>query len=146
DELAVEDFARGQARERADLLDVNHVAVHESALERKQLGGAGVVSDRLGGGGGVTADEGERGGAGEVVLEGDGAGVVGGAFGERVLDDFEGGVGVAELGAQLGDLRHADSAIVDGEDRVGLVYVGGDLGDRRGLLVSVHWAPVQVLR
>jgi len=72
--------------------------------------------------------------------------LVGGAFGERVLDDLEGGVGLAQLGAQLGDLRDGDAAVVDGEDRVRLVYVGRDLGDRDGLLVSVHGAPVPGLR
>ena len=40
DELAVEHFARGQPRERADLLDVELVAVHQAALERQQLGRA----------------------------------------------------------------------------------------------------------
>src|SRR4029077_7532697 len=35
--------------------------------------------------------------------------------------------------------------IVDRQDRLGFVDVGGDLGDRRGLLVSVHGAPVPVL-
>ena len=68
--------------------------------------------------------------------------LVGRAFGQRVLDDLEGRVGLAQLGAQLGHLGHGDAAVVDGEDRLGLVYVGGDLGDRHGLLVSVHWAPV----
>ena len=65
DELAVEHFARGQARERADLLDVELRAVHEPALERQQLGGAGVVGDGLGGGSDVAAHERQRGGSGE---------------------------------------------------------------------------------
>src|SRR4029077_16164749 len=71
--------------------------------------------------------------------------LVGSAFGERVLDHLEGGVCVAQLGSQLGDLGYGDTPVVDGEDRVGLVYVSGDLGDRHGLLISVHWAPVPVL-
>ena len=35
---------------------------------------------------------------------------------ERVLDDPEARVGVAQRAAQLGGLRHGDAAVVDGED------------------------------
>ena len=45
DELAVEDFARWQARERADLVGVERRAFHQPALEGQQLGRAGVVGD-----------------------------------------------------------------------------------------------------
>ncbi len=145
DELAVENLAGGQPRERADLVDVEWSAVHESTLERQQLGGAGVVGDGLGGGGDVAAHEREGGGPGEELLERLCADLVGGTLGERVLDDLEGGVGLAQRGAQLSDLGDGDTAVVDGEDRVGLVYVAGDLVDRDCLLVSVHGAPVPVL-
>ena len=146
DELSVEHFARGQARERADLLDVELGAAHETALERQQLRCAPVVGDGLGRAGDVAADERQGGGAREERLQRLGADLVGGALGERVLDDLEGRVGLAQLGPQLGDLRDGDAAVVDGEDRLGLVDVGGDLGDRHCLLVSVHGAPVPVLR
>src|SRR6202041_712405 len=111
----------------AQLLDVERVAVHQAPLEREQLGDARVVGDRFGGGRRVAADGRPGGRGGEVIRERLGAGLVGGAFGERVLDDGERRVGVAQLRAQLGDLRHGDAAIVDGEDRVRLVYVGRDL-------------------
>ena len=82
--------------------------------------------DRLRRLGGVAADEGERGRAleqlGEPVL----AGLLGGEFGEPVLDDPEAGVGFAQLGAQLGRLRDADAAVVDREDRLGALDLGGD--------------------
>ena len=103
---------------RADLLDVERVAVHQAALEGQQLRGAGVVGDRLGGQRGVAAHERQRGRALRGVLQRLGAGLVGGAFGERVLDDPEGRVGLAQLGAQLGDLGDGDAAVVDREDRL----------------------------
>ena len=40
----------------------------------------------------------------EQLLQRLGAGLVGGALGQRVLDDREGRVGLAQLRAQLGDL------------------------------------------
>ena len=55
------------------------------------------------------------------------AGLVGGEFGEPVLDDPEAGVGLAQLGAQLSGLGDADAAVVDREDRFGALDLGGDL-------------------
>ncbi len=85
--------------------------------------------DRLRGLGGVAADEGQRGRAlqqlGEALL----AGFVGGEFGQAVLDDAEAGVGLAQLAAQLGRLGNADAPVVDREDRLGRLDLGGDLLD-----------------
>jgi len=81
------------------------------------------------------------------------------AYAKFIEDDFLGGArldprtdgrpdarpDVREDLPQLGDLRNGDAAVVDGEDRVGLVDVVGDLGDRRCLLLSIHLAPVPVL-
>ncbi len=57
------------------------------------------------------------------------AGLVGGEFGEAVLDDTEAGVGLAQLRAQLGRLGDADAAVIDGEDRLRALDLGGDLLD-----------------
>ena len=60
---------------------------------------------------------------GEALL----AGLVGGEFGEPVLDDPEAGVGLAQFGAQLSRLGDADAPVVDREDRFGALDLGGDL-------------------
>ena len=72
-------------------------------------------------------DEGEGGRALEQLGEPLLAGLVGGEFGEPVLDDPEAGVGLAQLGAQLSGLGDADAAVVDREDRFGALDLGGDL-------------------
>ena len=46
---------------------------------------------------------------------------VGRALGERVLDDAEDRVGLAQARAQVGRLRHGDAAVVDGEDGLGVL-------------------------
>ena len=117
-ELPVEDVARGQARECADLLDVERTPVHDAALEGQKLGRASVVGDRLGGRGRVAAHEGQRGGADQQLLQRLGARRVCSAFGQGVLDDLEGRVGVAQAAPQLGDLGHRDAPVVDREDRL----------------------------
>jgi hypothetical protein len=73
-----------------------------------------------------------------VVLEVLGTGLVGRELGERVLDHPQGGVGLGELGAQLGDLGHGDPAVVDGVDRLGLLDLRGHLIDDRCFLFSVQ--------
>ena len=57
------------------------------------------------------------------------AGLLGGEFGQPVLDDAEAGVGLAQLAAQLGRLGNADAAVVDREDRLDALDLGGDLLD-----------------
>ncbi len=57
------------------------------------------------------------------------AGFVSGEFGQAVLDDAEAGVGLAQFRPQLGRLRNADPAVVDREDRLGRLDLGGDLLD-----------------
>src|SRR6202011_5232518 len=73
------------------------------------------------------------------------AGLVGRPFGERVLDHPEARVSLAQAGSQLGHLGHGDAPVVDRQDRLRSLYLGGDLGDRRGLLLTVHLAPSPVL-
>ncbi len=92
---------------------------------------AGVVRDGLRGDGHVTADEGEGCGPGEVVLQRLRTHLIGGAFAEGVLHDPEGGVGLAEARAELGDLGDGDAAVVHGEDRLALLDLLRDLRDRR---------------
>ena len=88
--------------------------------------------------GGVAADEGEGGRAlqqlGEPLL----AGFLGGDFRQPVLDDAEAGVGLAQFRAQLGRLGNADAAVVDSEDRLRCLDLGGDLLDGCGLFLAVH--------
>ena len=60
----------------------------------------------------------ERGRALEQRLERLGAGLVGGALGERVLDDLQRRVGLDQLAAQVGGLRDRHAAVVDREDRL----------------------------
>src|SRR4051794_331262 len=146
DELAVEDLARGQPGDRDDLLGVERVAVEQPALERQQLGLARERGDRLGGEGRVAAHERQRGRALEQRLEPVDARLVGGAFGQRVLDDAERRVRVAQARADVGRLRDGDPAEVDREHGLGLVDLVDDLGDRRGFLLSVHRPPVRDFR
>ncbi len=145
-ELPVQDVSRGQAGDGPDLVRVHRVAVHHAALEGQQVGGARVVGDRLGGRGGIAADEGQRGRALEELLQRLGADLIGRPLGQGVLHDPEAGVGVAQLGAQLGRLRDRDAAVVHREHRGRLLDLGGDLFDRRSFLVSVHQPPSPVLR
>ena len=65
---------------------------------------AAVRGDRLGRRHRVALDEGEGGRAHEQLVELGGARPLRGTLGEPVLDDAEGGVGVGQLGAQLGGL------------------------------------------
>ena len=67
-----------------------------------------------------------------------GAGLVGGALAQRVLDDPEAGVGLAQPGAQVGDLGDRDPAVVDREDRLGGSDLLGDLVYDGCLLLFVH--------
>ena len=66
-------------------------------------------------------------GAFEQLVEARLARLVGGEFGEAVLDDPEAGIGLAQLGAQLSGLGDADAWVVDREDRFGALDLGGDL-------------------
>ena len=52
-----------------------------------------------------------------------------GQFGEPVLDDPEARIRLTQFGAELGGLRNADPAVVDGEDRFRALDLGGDLLD-----------------
>jgi hypothetical protein len=76
----------------------------------------------------------------QQLLELGDLGLVGRTLGERVLDDPEGRVRVAQLGAQLGGGRDGDAPVVDGVDRVGFLDLGGDLVDHRGFLFAVQAA------
>ena len=78
--------------------------------------GAGEVGDRLGGRRGVAAHERQRGRALEQRLELIRTGLLGGALGERVLDDAEARVRVAQTRAEGVRLRDRDAAIVDREN------------------------------
>ena len=78
---------------------------------------------------GVAADKGQRGRALEQLCEALLAGPLGGKLGEPVLDDAEAGVCLTQLGAQLGRLGDADAAVIDREDRLGALDLGGDLLD-----------------
>src|SRR5205807_4624455 len=64
--------------------------------------------------------------------------LVGGALGQRVLDDPKSRVGLSELGAQLGDLGHRDTPVVHGEDRLGGLDLACDLVDYCCFLISIH--------
>ena len=68
---------------------VSGLAVHPAALELQQraAGAAAEVAQRLGGRGGVAADERHRRRALQELLQPVGADLVGGTLGERVLDD-----------------------------------------------------------
>ena len=125
----MEHIAGGQARDRANVIGGQRGSVQQPALELEQVERAGRVVERLGGGRGVAVDECERRRPDEHRLELLDPGFVGGPLAERVLDDPEAGVGVAELGAQVGDLRHRDAAVVDREDRLGRADLLGDLVD-----------------
>ena len=85
--------------------------------------------DRLGDDDGVALDERERDRALKQVVDVLGPGLLGGELGEAVLDDLELGVGLAELGAELGGLGDADALVVDGEDRLGRAEILGELID-----------------
>ena len=121
DELAVEHVAGGQARERSDLLGVERLAVHQpplnasSSVSRRKVGSAlaaSAASPRTN----VSAV-----GPSSSAFSALGARLVGGALGERVLDDAEGRVGVAQPACAARPPGHGDAAVVDGEDRLGLL-------------------------
>ncbi len=138
DELGVQHLARGQTGDRAHVIGAEHRAVEQAALELEQVQRTSGVVERLGGHRGVAVDQRQRGRADEHRLEVRGARLVGGALGQRVLDHAEAGIGIAQLGPQLGDLGHRDAAVVDCEDRLGGADLLGDLVDDDGFLVSVH--------
>src|SRR3954452_2836839 len=138
DEAAIEHLTRRQLGDGLDLVARQRRAVHPAALELEQLGGAMEVAQRLGGRGGIAAYERHGRGALEQLLERLGAGLVGRPLAQGVLDDPERGVGVAQLDAQLGRLRHGDAAVVDREDGLGFRDLSGHLIDDRGFLVSVQ--------
>ena len=141
DEAPVEDLAGRQLGDRVDLLGGQHVAVHPAALEGEQARGAAEVRERLGGLRGVAVDEHERGRALQELLERLGARVVGRTLGQRVLDDAEAGVDLAQLGAQLGGLGHGRAAVVHRVHGLRFAELDGHLFDDRGFLVSVQTAP-----
>ncbi len=66
-------------------------------------------------------------------------GLVRRALGEGVLDHPQGGVGLAQALAQLGDLLNGDAAVVDREHGLGPFDLSGHLVDDRRLLFLVHW-------
>ena len=108
---------------------VERLAVHDAALVDEDVVLLGEVRDRLGGDHRVALDEGQRGRALEQAVHALGADLLGGQLREAVLDDLEGGVGLAQLAAELSRLGNADAAVVDGEDGLGVAEPGGDLLD-----------------
>ena len=144
DELAVKDLARRELGDRGDLLGVERLAVHEAALERQQLAAwpsaksaialaAAAASPRTN----VSAV-----GPSSSAFSASAPACVGRALGQRVLDDAERRVGVAQLRrAARPTCGDGDAAVVDGEDRLGLLDLIGDLSDRRSFLLSVHRPP-----
>ena len=142
--LGVELVAAGQPRDRLEGVGRQGLAIHDAALELEQLPLVAELTDRLGGESDVPLDQGERGGAAEVVLDLGGAGLVGGQQREAILDDSEAGVGVAQPRAELGGLRDADAAVVDREDRVGVLELGAELLYYGCLLVRVQLRPAPV--
>src|SRR5258707_3400274 len=137
-ELAVEDVARRQAGNRFEALLVERRGVHEAPLVGEDFVLFVEGRDRFRRLGGVAANEGEGDRAlqqlGEALL----AGLVGGEFGQPVLDDAEARVGLSQLRSQLCRLGDADAAIVDGKDRLRCLDLGGDLLDGCGLFLAVH--------
>ena len=131
----------GQPRDRLDLLDRDVSPSIVPPLNSSSSCSLRKVGERLGGSAASPAHERERGRTLEQLLEVLGAGLVGRALGQRVLDDAQRGVGLAQAAAQLGGLRHRDPAVVDGEDRLRLLDLGGDLLDDRCLLFFVHCIP-----
>ena len=91
---------------------------------------------------GVAAHERQRRRALEQRLEVLGAGLVGRTLGERVLDDPERRVGVAQARTQLGRLGHGDAAVVDREHRLRCAQLLGDRVDDGRLLFSFHPCPL----
>src|SRR3954469_8253416 len=148
-EPCLEHLARRKLRDRVDLFGREPGAVHPAALELEQRPAcaAAEVAQRLGGGPRVAADERHRRRAFEQLLEPLGAGLVGRALAERVLDHAERGIGAAQLRAQLGGLRHGDAAVVDRVDGRRSADLRGHVVDDRSLLVSVQAIPpIPVLR
>ena len=69
--------------------------------------------------------------------------LVGGPDRQRVLDDPEAGVGLAQAGAQRCRLRDAQAPVVDGVDRIGGVDLLRDLVDQLCLLLFLHVCPTK---
>ncbi len=113
-------------------------ALHVAALEGEDVVLAVEGRDRLRRHRGVAVDEGQCGRALEQLLELVAAGLVGGELGQPVLDDPEAGVGVAQVRPKGRSLGNADAAVVDREDRLGALDLGGDVVDHGCFFVSVQ--------
>ena len=112
--------------------------MHLAALELEDPLAAAELGQRLGGERHVAGDERQRGGPLEQGLQRLGAGLVGRALGQRVLDDPEVGAGVVQRGAELHGLLYRETPVVHGEDRIGLLYLLGHAVDDRCLLLLLH--------
>jgi hypothetical protein len=85
-----------QAGDRAKLIGVERLPVHQPAPVLERLDLAGERGDRLRGHDRVALHEGQRDRPLEQLLELGGAGLLGGPLGEAILDHPEGGVGLGE--------------------------------------------------
>ena len=145
-QLAEQLLAGGQLRQARDGVGGQVGALQEAALDRQRLGvRLGERVERLRGDGGVAVDPQQAGRAVEVGQQRLAPRLVGRQPRQGVLDDGVLRVGLAKAVAELRQLLDRETAEVRREDRVDVAQPAGDLGDRRGLLVSVQWVTSIVL-
>ena len=139
DELAVEHVARGQPGDRPDLLGVERLPSEQAALELEHVARCAAKSlIALAATAASPRTKVSAVGPSSSSLQRLGARLVGGPLGQRVLDDAEGGVGLAQLRAQLGRLRARRSRGSPRRRPPRRPGLAGDLVDRLRFLFSVH--------
>ena len=139
-QLAEQLLAGRQLRQARDGVGGKVGALQEAALDRQRLGvRLGERVERLRGDGGVAVDPQQAGRAVQVGQQRLAPRLVGRPPRQGVLDDGVLRVGLAQPVAELRQLLDREAAEVRREDRVVVAQPAGDLGDRRGLLVSVQW-------
>src|SRR5438552_4277812 len=130
--------ARRQRRNGLDLARRNGLPVEQRSLELNRRDVFGELRQRLGQRHRVGGVERHRGRPGESSLELLERRVLHRDQREGVLDDEVLRVGVADLLAQLRDLRNGDALEVDQEGVGGLAHRRLELGDRLCFFVAIH--------
>src|SRR5439155_4312207 len=129
-----------QGRQALDLDVRDRVALEQSAADHEHVVRPRRVVQDLRGRRGIAlgVDERDRGRAVDQVEQLLDARLLGGASGQRVLDDREARAAFQQLRAQLVDLRHRQAAVVGDEQVLRALQALGKLADDPFLVLSQH--------
>ena len=139
-QLAQQHLARLQVGELGDLGRLERATVEQPALDHQQRVRLGEVAQRLRGVDRLAGDERDRGRSDEHVVEPGDPGVRGSPLDQGVLCDGVGGV-LAKRPAQLGELRHGQTAVLGDHRGARGAEPVRDLGDRCDLVGLRHASP-----